>query len=278
MMTTPGASTITLNNEVPMPRLGLGTFDTRQGGDVEQSIEWALDCGYRAIDTASAYGNEVGVGRGIARSAVPRDEMFITSKVWNDEQGYEETLDAFEGTLDRLHTDYLDLYLVHWPIPKKMEPTWKAMEELHERGRVRAIGVCNFLIPHLEQLLRIAKVSPAVNQIELHPHLQQVRLRDYCRNHGIQVEAWRPLMKGHVTDIPDLHEIGRRHEKTSAQVTLRWEIQSGLVTIPKSAHQNQIEENRDIFDFALSDIEMQMIASLDRQHRIAPSSDRFDDE
>jgi len=270
MMMTPGASTITLNNEVPMPRLGLGTFEISQGGDVEQSIEWALDCGYRSIDTASVYGNEIGVGCGIAHSAVPRDEMFITSKVWNGEQGYEATLDAFEATLARLQTDYLDLYLIHWPIPGKMEPTWKAMEELHQTGRVRAIGVCNFLIHHLEQLLRFAEISPAVNQIELHPYLQQRKLRDYCRERGIQVEAWRPLMKGHVTDILELRQIGERHEKTPAQVALRWELQSGLVVIPKSLQQNQIEENRDIFDFALTDDEMGEIASLDRQHRIGP--------
>lgn len=275
MQMTPGAVTVTLNNEVPMPRLGLGTYEIDQGGEVEQSIAWALDCGYRSIDTASAYGNETGVGEGIIQSLVPRDQIFLTSKVWNNEQGYEETLQACERTLKRLQTAYLDLYLVHWPIPEKMEQTWKAMEELHKSGRARAIGVCNFLIHHLEQLLRTAQISPAVNQVEIHPYLQQQQLREFCRDHGIQVEAWSPLMKGQVTEIPELQEIGEVYDKSPAQVAIRWELQSGLVTIPKSVHRNRIEENRDIFDFALTDGEMQTIAALDRGERVGPHPDEF---
>lgn len=171
MKMTPGVTTITLNNEIPMPRLGLGTYGIDQGDEVEETITWTLECGYRSIDTASVYGNETGVGRGIFRSLVPRDQIFLTSKVWNNEQGYEQTLEACEQTLTRLQTTYVNLYLVHRPIPDKMEQTWKAMQELHQSGRARAIGVCNFLIHHLKQLLPVAQIIPAVNQMEIHPRL-----------------------------------------------------------------------------------------------------------
>jgi diketogulonate reductase-like aldo/keto reductase len=260
---------------VHMPRLGLGTYKAAPGHEVTDEVRWALEIGYRGIDTAALYGNEDGVGRVLRESGLPRDEVFVATKVWNDDQGYGSTLAAFDESLGKLGLEYVDLYLIHWPIPSKMRDTWRAMEEIRESGRTRAIGVCNFLPHHLETLLSFAEVLPAVDQVEFHPRLQQPQLQVYCREHGITQQAWAPVMRGRVFDIPTLVEIGDRHGKTAAQVSIRWILQLGVTAIPKSVHRERIAENADVFDFELTAAEMSAIAGLDRGERIGPDPDRY---
>ena len=272
-MLTDITDTIELANGVTMPRLGLGTYKSAEGGDAERSVTAALEFGYRSIDTASLYGNEAGIGAAIAASGVPRSELFLTSKMWNDEQGFDTTLSAFERSLARLGTSYLDLYLVHWP-REQTHDTWRALERLYAEGAVRAIGVCNHLEHHLEALLAVADVPPMIDQYEFHPWLQQPSLRAYCQSHGIVVEAWAPLMKGRVAEVPELAAIAAAHDKTPAQVAVRWLLQLDVVTIPKSVHAGRIAENADVFDFALTGAEMATIASLDRGYRFGPEPDR----
>jgi len=264
--------TISLANGVQMPRLGLGTYRSAQGGDVEGAVTYALKIGYRGIDTASMYKNEEGIGRAVADSSVPRKAIFIASKVWNDEQGYDATLAACERSLRRLGTDYLDLYLVHWPRPETAE-TWRAMERLLAEGTVRAIGVCNHLRHHLESLFDTAEMPPMVDQYEFHPWLQQPELLDWCEAHDVVVQAWAPLIRGRGAEVPELVKIGERHGKSPAQVTLRWILQHGVVTIPKSIHRERIAENADLYDFALSDDEMRAIDVVDQGKRLGPHPD-----
>ena len=272
-MLTGLSDTVRLANGVEMPRLGLGTYKSAEGGDVEGSVTAALELGYRSIDTASLYGNEDGIGRAVAASSVPRSEIFLASKVWNDEQGYDNTLAAFARSLERLDTDYLDLYLVHWP-REQTHDTWRAIERLYAEGAVRAIGVCNHLEHHLEALLRVAEVVPMVDQYEMHPWLQQPSLRRYCEAHGIVVEAWAPLMKGRVAEEPVLVEVAGRNGKSPAQVAIRWLLQHGVVTIPKSVHRERIAENADVFDFSLTVEDMAAIDAVDRGERFGPEPDR----
>ncbi len=262
------ADTVTLANGVEMPRFGLGTYKTAEGAEVEAAVEAALAARYRSIDTASFYGNEEGVGRVLARSGLPRNSLFVTTKVWNDEQGYEKALAACHRSLERLGLSYVDLYLVHWPIPRFMEETWRALEELLGEGHVRAIGVCNFMEADLEQLLGLAQVKPMVNQFEFHPRLQQPALVQMCEREGIVVEAWAPLMRGKVFAIPEIEAIGETHRRSAAQVTLRWILQRGIATIPKSVHAERIQANAAIFDFELSAEEMATMDSLDRDERV----------
>jgi diketogulonate reductase-like aldo/keto reductase len=257
-----------LNNGVKMPWLGLGVFRAEDGKEVENAVVTALKHGYRSIDTAAVYQNERGVGLGMKKSGVPREEVFLTSKVWTSDQGYKSTMRAFEESLDRLQTNYLDLYLIHWPKGKLSSETWKAMEELYEKGLIRAIGVSNFLVHHLEDFLPECKVIPAVNQIEFHPELIQPELLEYCRGKGIQPEAWSPIMKGKVLNIPVLQELAAKYGKTPVQIVLRWDIQKGVVTIPKSVKPERIISNADIFDFELSDEDMAKIDSLDKNRRL----------
>ncbi|MHB1137128.1 MAG: aldo/keto reductase [Coriobacteriia bacterium] len=267
------SDTVRLANGVEMPRLGLGTYKSAEGGGVEGSVLVALELGYRSIDTASLYGNEAGIGRAIAASGVAREEIFLTSKVWNDEQGYDNTLAAFSRSLERLGTDYLDLYLVHWPRAETPE-TWRAIERLYAEGAVRAIGVCNHLEHHLEALLRVAEIAPMVDQYEMHPWLQQPSLRRYCEAHGIVVEAWAPLMKGRVAEEPALVQVAERHDKSPAQVAIRWLLQHDVVTIPKSVHRERIAENASVYDFALTDADMAAVDAVDRGERFGPEPDR----
>lgn len=269
------ADTVTLRGGVEMPRLGLGTYKSAEGGDVEGAVRVALEAGYRLIDTASLYANEEGIGRAVAGSGVPREQLFITSKVWNTEQGYEQTLAAAHHSLERLGTDYLDLYLVHWPIPRLMEATWRAMEELLATGRTRAIGVCNHLEHHLEQLDQIAEEPPSLNQFEFHPRLQQPELVSACSQRGIVVQAWAPLMRGGVFDIAEIAQVAEAHGKSAAQVTLRWILQRGITTIPKSVHAERVRSNAAIFDFELSAAEMAVMDALDAAHRIGKHPDSF---
>ncbi|MHB9004205.1 MAG: aldo/keto reductase [Coriobacteriia bacterium] len=268
-------STVTLANGVEMPRFGLGTYKAAEGREVENEVAVALQTGYRAIDTASLYGNEVGIGRAIRASGIDRRELFLTTKVWNDEQGYESTLEAFERSLKRLGMSYVDLYLVHWPIARHYETTWRAMEEILESGRARAIGVCNFLTHHLDALEAVSSVRPMVDQVELHPRLQQPGLQTYCRERHIVQEAWAPIMRGRVFDIPEIVEIGRTHGKSAAQIAIRWVLQSGHLVIPKSVHAERIRENADVFDFELTHEEMAVIGGLDRGERIGKDPNEF---
>jgi diketogulonate reductase-like aldo/keto reductase len=259
---------------VAMPRLGVGTYKAVVGGEVENEVAEALSIGYRGIDTAALYRNEDGVGRMVRASGIPRDELFIATKVWNSEQGYDLTLEAFDDSLGQLGMDHVELYLMHWPIPSKMRDAWRAMEAIQKSGRARAIGVCNFLPHHLEELLSLAEIPPAVDQVEFHPRLQQPELQAFCREHGIVQQAWAPLMRGGVFRIPELVEIAERHGKTAAQVSIRWTLQLGVTAIPKSVHAERLRENADVYDFELTAEEMATIASLDTGERIGPHPDR----
>ncbi|MEE4285651.1 MAG: aldo/keto reductase [Mariniphaga sp.] len=259
---------VKLNNGLEMPWLGLGVFRAEDGQEVENAVVAALKNGYRSIDTAAVYDNEKGVGTGIKNSGVARKDIFLTSKVWNSDQGYKTTLKAFEKSLERLQTDYLDLYLIHWPKGKLSLDTWKAMEELYEKGLIRAIGVSNFLVHHLEDFLPECNVVPAVNQVEFHPELIQPELLEYCQEKGIQPEAWSPIMKGKVLNIPVLQALAAKYKKTPVQIVLRWDIQKGVVTIPKSVHPDRIISNADIFDFELEDEDMAKIDRLDKNKRL----------
>lgn len=268
-------STTRLNNGVKMPWLGFGLYKVEKGQEVENAVREALDAGYRSIDTASYYGNEGGVGRVIAESGIPREELFITTKVWNDEQGYEKTLAAFEKSREKLGIEVIDLYLIHWPVPATFQETWKALEKLYSDGKVRAIGVSNFLIPHLEELLKGAKVVPAVNQVEYHPWLSQQELHDFCKSKGIQLVAWSPLARARKLDDPVIQRIAEKHGKTPAQVILRWDIQMGIVTIPKSVTPERIRENKNIFDFSLTEDDMKQLLACNEEKRFGSDPHKF---
>ncbi len=270
------ASTTTLHNGLEMPWFGLGVFKVEEGQEVEASVKMAIHAGYKSIDTAAIYKNEEGVGKAIRESDVPREELFITTKVWNADQGYESTLKAFDESMEKLGLEYLDLYLVHWPVKGKYVDTWKALEKLYKDGKVRAIGVSNFHIHHLQDVLEVAEVKPMVNQVEYHPKLSQVELLNFCKENDIQLEAWSPLMQGQLLDDEVLKEIADSHNKSVAQVILRWDLQNGVVTIPKSVKEHRIKENADIFDFELSDEEMQKIHALNENKRVGPDPDNFD--
>jgi 2,5-diketo-D-gluconate reductase A len=267
---------ITLNNGVTIPQLGFGVFQI-QPDRTEQATLAALETGYRHIDTAQMYGNESQVGDAVRASGVDRDDVFVTSKLSNAFHAYDDALSAFDQTLKDLGFDYLDLFLVHWPLPDVGDyvETWRAMEEVYRSGRVRAIGVSNFSRHHLQRLLAETDVVPAVNQIEVHPYLSQDELRAYGARHGIETQAWSPIAQGKVLDDPVLVEIGRRHGKSSAQVTLRWHLERGDIVFPKSVTRSRVEENFAIFDFELTDAEMGEISRLDRGERIGPDPDTF---
>lgn len=267
-------STITLNNGLEMPRFGLGVFQTEIGIETENAVRWALEAGYRAVDTAALYGNEAEVGRIVHSGIVPREAVFITSKVWVNDLSYAGTKAAFDESMKRLGMDYVDLYLIHWPV-NDWQGAWRALEDIYVTGRTKAIGVSNFLQHHLEALLEIAEIVPAVNQIEYHPYLQQPDLRTFCRENKITLTAWAPIMKGRVLDVPLLREIGEKYGKTAVHVTLRWMLQTDVITIPKSAHKERIYANADIFDFELSADELEAINNLDRGERIGKHPDEF---
>lgn len=262
-----------LNNGVKMPWLGFGTYKVENGNTVIESVNEALKIGYRHIDTASYYGNEEGVGIAIKESGIPRSEIFLVSKVWNSDQGYEKTIKSFNTSLKKLGTDYLDLFLIHWPHPLHKE-TWRALERLYKEGRIRAIGVSNFKINHLKELLDDAEIKPMVNQVEFHPELIQNELIKFCKEHDIQLEAWSPLMRGKVFEIQLLEELSKKYGKTISQIVLRWDLQMGVVTIPKSTTSTRIKENADIFDFEISKEDMDKIQQLDKGLRIGADPDK----
>ncbi|MCP1307524.1 aldo/keto reductase [Paenibacillus tyrfis] len=269
------SDTTVLNNGVRMPWLGLGVWKTKEGDEVVQAVQHALEAGYRSIDTAAVYGNEAGVGQAIQASSIPRNQLFVTTKVWNADQGYDSTLRAFEESRRKLQLEVIDLYLIHWPGKDKYKETWKALEKLYKDGLVRAIGVSNFKVHHLEDLLQDSEIVPAVNQVEFHPLLIQQELRTFCKEHQIQLEAWSPLMQGNL-DLPLLSELADKYGKTPAQVILRWDLQHGVVTIPKSIRESRIRENIDVFDFTLSDEDMARLDGLNQDRRFGPDPDHID--
>ncbi|GGJ32723.1 aldo/keto reductase [Streptomyces brasiliensis] len=267
-----------LNNGVEMPQLGFGVWQVPDD-EAERAVATALETGYRSIDTAAIYGNEEGTGRAIAASGVAREDLFVTTKLWNGDQGYDATLRAFDESLAKLGLDYLDLYLIHWPLPArgKYVDTYKAFEKLHADGRIRAIGTSNFLPEHLQRLIAGTSVIPAVNQIELHPHLQQHAAREYHAEQGIATEAWSPLGQGKgLLEVPAIIAIGQKHNRTPAQVVLRWHIQLGNIVIPKSVTPSRIRENIEVFDFILDTEDLAAISALNEGRRIGPDPATFD--
>ncbi|MFC7382738.1 aldo/keto reductase [Sphaerisporangium rhizosphaerae] len=271
-----GVPTITLNNDVRIPQLGFGVFQIPQDETVA-AVTTALESGYRSIDTAAAYGNERGVGLALAESGVPREDVFVTTKLWNSAQGYDSTLAAFDQSAAELGLDQIDLYLIHWPTPARDRylDTWRAFEKLYADGRVRAIGVSNFQPGHLRRLLDHCEVPPVLNQIELHPNLQQAELRAFHAEHGIATEAWSPLAQGGLLKDPAITSISERHGRTPAQVILRWHLQLGSIVIPKSVTPERIRENLDVFGFELTGDDMAAIATLDTATRTGPDPDTF---
>lgn len=271
---------VVLNNGVEMPWLGLGVFKVEEGEDLKQAVKTAIAEGYRSIDTAAIYQNETGVGEAIrealAENGLSRQDLFVTSKVWNADLGYEETLAAYDASLEKLGLEYLDLYLIHWPVPGKYTDAWRALENLYKNGRVKAIGVSNFQIHHLEDLMQKAEIKPMINQVELHPYLTQKELLAYSKEHQIQMEAWSPLMQGGLLDHPILSAIANKHHKSVAQIILRWDLQNGIITIPKSIKAHRIAENANVFDFELTNQEMKQIDDLNQNHRVGPDPDHID--
>jgi diketogulonate reductase-like aldo/keto reductase len=257
------ASRVRLNNGLRMPVLGLGVYQSPPGAPTRGAVRAALEGGYRSIDTAALYGNERDVGEAIRGSGVPSEEVFVTTKLWNSDQGYESALEAFERSRAALGVEVVDLYLIHWPVPGKRLDSWKALLRLLAEGRCRAIGVSNYTVAHLEELRARSSVVPAVNQVEFHPFLFQRELLEYCESHGIQLEAWAPLSRGRRLQAPEIAVIARAHGKTPAQVLLRWGLQHRVVVIPKSVHPERIRENAQVADFALSPGEMRQLDALD---------------
>ena len=258
---------VKLNNGVEMPVLGLGVYQSPPGPVTEKAVSSALDIGYRHIDTARIYDNESDVGKALKQTKVARDEIFVTTKLWNSDQGYESTLRACNVSLRRLGVSSLDLYLIHWPVPKLRTESWKAMIDLLKQGKCRAIGVSNFKIDHLEDLLKRTDVVPAVNQVEFHPFLYQKSLLEYCDKNGIQLEAYAPLTRGERLDHPVVLDLARRYAKTSAQILIRWSLQHGIVVIPKSVKPERIRENSEVFDFDISEVDMRKLDSLNEDLR-----------
>ncbi|WP_414645931.1 MULTISPECIES: aldo/keto reductase [Bacillus] len=273
-------SKTTLHNGVEMPWFGLGVFKVEDGPELVEAVKVAIKEGYRSIDTAAIYGNEKTVGEGIRagikEAGISREDLFITSKVWNSDQGYETTLAAYEESLKKLELDYLDLYLVHWPVEGKYKDTWRALETLCKEERVRAIGVSNFQIHHLQDVLEDAEIKPMINQVEYHPRLTQKELQAFCKEQGIQMEAWSPLMQGQLLDNETLQEVADKYGKTTAQIILRWDLQNEVVTIPKSTKEHRIIANASIFDFELTKEDMEKIDALNQNHRVGPDPDNFD--
>ncbi|POZ54139.1 Glyoxal reductase [Lysinibacillus sphaericus] len=271
---------VTLNNGLEMPLVGYGVFRVPDGDDLAEAVKTAIAKGYRSIDTAQVYRNEESVGRGIRAAIdeglVAREELFITSKVWNDRLSYEETLAAYASSLEKLGLDYLDLYLIHWPgLDTSYIEAYKALEKIYQDGRVRSIGVSNFHVHHLEHLLKETTVIPVINQIEFHPHLTQEEVRNYCKEHRIQVEAWSPLMNGSLLEEALIQQLASKYNKTPAQIVLRYDVQHGVVTIPKTMTPSRMTENLDVFDFALADEEMAQLDAMNDGLRCGPDPEKF---
>lgn len=275
----PAVSSVTLNNGVQLPRLGCGVFRV-PAPDATRVVEDALAAGYRLVDTAASYGNEAAVGAAIAASGIPREELFVTTKLKNSDQGHDSTLRAFDASLTRLGLDVIDLYLIHWPVPRRdrFVDTWRAMERILASGRARAIGVSNFTAAHIERLLAASDTVPAVNQIELHPGFPQTALREDHASHGIVTQAWSPLGRGQgLLEHPVVQQLSRAYGRTPAQVVLRWHLDLGHAVIPKSAHPDRLRENLDVHGFTLTDDERHALADLPGFGRLGPDPETFDD-
>lgn len=267
-----------LLNGISIPSIGFGTYKLEDESETIDAIKYALKVGYRFIDTASLYGNEEWIGKVIKESGVKREDIFLSTKVWNDSHGYDKVIKSFEESMRKLDIDYLDLLLVHWPTELNSE-TWRAFEDLYELGKVRAIGVCNFKIGHLENLRKTARIMPMVNQIEVHPCFSQRELVNYCNYHKIQVIAWSPIMKGQLLEVPLMMDLAEKYNKSIAQIALRWHIQKGIIPIPKSSHYGRMTDNIDIFNFELSEEDMIKIDKLDRNETVSsiPSGTTYND-
>lgn len=251
-----------LSNGVKIPSIGFGTYKSGDDEETAKIIKNALNLGYKMIDTASFYNNEVGIGNGIKESGIDRKDIFIVTKLWNDDHGYENTIEAFNKSLNNLQVDYIDLYLIHWPNKLNAE-TWRAFEHLYETGKVKAIGVCNFKVEHLEELKKTAKIMPMVNQVEIHPFSTKNNIINYCKDNNIKVVAWSPISRGRVLSNDLMIDLSQKYKKSIVQIVLRWHMQKGVIPIPKSSNENRIKENIDIFDFEISSEDMKAIDSLD---------------
>ncbi|HEY0074098.1 MAG TPA: aldo/keto reductase [Abditibacteriaceae bacterium] len=270
---------ITLNNGLNIPQVGLGVWQAAEGAEVENAVQSALESGYRLIDTAAIYGNEKGVGTAMKNSGVPREEIFLTTKLWNAHHEYDAALRAFDESLQKLDTDYVDLYLIHWPLPMegKFTQAWKALEKIYADGRARSIGVSNFKPAHLDTLLAESEIVPAVNQIELHPMLTQRETRDYCAPHSIIIESYSPIMRGgEILENELISGLAQKYSKTPAQIVLRWHVQNGFIVIPKSVNAERIQENIDLFDFELTEDDVQQIDAMDNGTRLGADPDTAD--
>ncbi|MCB7479807.1 aldo/keto reductase [Christiangramia sediminis] len=267
--------TTRLSNGVEMPYLGLGVYKAEDGEEVINSIHYALDAGYRLIDTAAFYKNEEGVGEAIKKLNIDREDIFVTSKLWIDDQGPDKTRKALEDSLDKLGLEYLDLYLIHWPVPGKYLESWKVMQDLYAEGKIKAIGVSNCLQHHLESIKKLGGVQPMLLQNEFHPRLIQQELLDYCTQNEIQYQAWSPLMRGEILDNTKVKAIAEKYQKSVAQIILRWDLQKGVASIPKSVHKSRIIENAEIFDFALTTEDLVEIDSLENETRTGAHPDHF---
>ena len=259
-----------LSNGVKMPSIGFGTYKSGNDKETAKIIKYALKIGYRQIDTASFYGNEVGIGNGIKESGINREDIFLVTKLWNDDHGYDKTIEAFNKSLERLQVDYIDLYLVHWPNKLNSE-TWKAFEYLYKTGKVKSIGVCNFKIGHLEELKKTAQIMPMVNQIEIHPQSSKNDMLSYCEENNIQLVAWSPIMRGKLFSNELMIGLAEKYKKTIAQIILRWHLQRGVIPIPKSSNEERIKENLNIFDFELSNDDIKTIDLLNEGDNVSVS-------
>ncbi|MCF6514650.1 aldo/keto reductase [Lactobacillus sp. S2-2] len=263
-------STVTLNNGIKMPLLGMGVWKSANK-TASQSVRWALKHGYKLIDTAKQYGNERGVGegltKGLSENGLKREDIFLTTKIFNGDEGYESTLDAFDNQLKNLQTDYVDLLLIHWPVSGKYNETWKALEKIYNEGKAKAIGVSNFNVERLTDLLSEATITPAVNQMEFHPLEQETDIKNFCDQNDIQLEAWSPLGGGEVLNNPQITNLAEKYNKSTAQIILRWDMQRKIIAIPKSTHEKYIQQNTDIYDFELSNEDVQLINNLDLEKR-----------
>ncbi|MCR1026718.1 aldo/keto reductase [Cellulophaga baltica] len=266
---------VKLNNGLNIPYLGLGVYKIKDGEEVFNAVQYALDAGYRYIDTASAYFNEKGVGRAINEHRIPREEIFVSTKVWNSEQGYDNTIKSFNKSLDRLNMEYIDLYLQHWPVKGKFKETWKAMETLYEEGKIKAIGVCNFLQFQLEDLMSFSKIKPTINQVEFHPYLTQESLQKFCKKENIQIQSWFPLMHGEAFKIEGFQELATKYHRSVSQLLLRWNLQKDIIIIPKSKSKTHIIENSELFDFEISREDMSFLDSFDSNLRMGPNPANF---
>jgi diketogulonate reductase-like aldo/keto reductase len=269
-------SRLSMSHGPDIPVLGLGTFLSKEGDETRKAVLWALEAGYRLIDTAAVYKNEKSVGKAIRESGIPREEIFITTKLWNEDIRKGKAQEALHKSLEQLGLDYVDLYLVHWPVPNKYVSIWKSMEELLEEGQVKAIGVSNYHIHHLQDLLKEAHISPALNQVECHPYLQQNKLRAFCAEHQIVFESWGPLMKGAFLKVPEIVELAEKYKRTPAQITLRWARQKNILPIPKSVKKDRIISNADIFSFEIDAEDMKRLDALDRGKHMGPDPESFD--